>query len=88
MGKKVLAALTQTDGVFPLQTQAMPFCSGNKLYHMIQVSWFQPQCLVHPFPVHDREHLAHTNNENGAYKWSSAEKDSRVALDLISLSSI
>ena len=31
MGKKVLAALTQTDGVFPLQTQTMHFGSGNKL---------------------------------------------------------
>ena len=34
----------------------------------------QPRCLVHPFPIHDREHLAHTNNKNGAYKQSSTEK--------------
>jgi hypothetical protein len=74
VGKKVLAALTQTDHVFPLQTQMMPFRSGNKLCHMIQVSLFHPRCLVHPFPVHDREHLAHTNNENSAYKWSRTEK--------------
>ena len=35
VGKKVLAALTLTDGEFPLQTQTMPFSSGNKLCHMI-----------------------------------------------------
>jgi len=41
---------------------------------MIQVSLNQPRCLVHPFLVHDREHLAHTTSENGAYKRSSMEK--------------
>ena len=35
VGKKVLVALTQIDGEFPLQTQMMPFRSGNKLCHMI-----------------------------------------------------
>ena len=74
MGKKVLAALTRTDSVFPLQTQTMHFRSSNKLCHMIQVSLIHPWCLVHPFHVHDHENLAHINSENGAYKWSSMEK--------------
>jgi hypothetical protein len=41
---------------------------------MIQESWIQPRSLVYPFPIHDREHLTYTNNENGAYKHNSMEK--------------
>ena len=83
LGIKVLAALTRTDGEFPLQTQMMCFRSGNKLCHMIQLSWFQPRCLVHPFPIHDREHLAHTTSENGAYKPGSFRSDfSLLHIDL------
>ena len=74
VGITVLATLTRTDGEFTLHTQTMPSRNGNKLCHMIHVSWIQPRCLVHPFPVHDREHLAHTNNEIGAYKQQYGKK--------------
>jgi hypothetical protein len=85
MGKVVLATITRTNGVFSLQPQTMPFHSCNKSCHMIQVRRIQPQCLVHPFSVHDRESL-HTQIVKMAHISRGVQKkSSQVALDLISL---
>jgi hypothetical protein len=42
MGINVPAALTWTDGEFPLQTQTITFGSENKPCQMFIVSWIEP----------------------------------------------
>jgi hypothetical protein len=60
LGKQILAAIAWTNGELLTQTMMMLFRSGNKLSHMTQERQIgaQPRCLIHPFPVHDRD-LAH-----------------------------
>jgi hypothetical protein len=71
LGKLVLAAIVWTNDALPTQTQTMFFCSGNKLSYMTQETHIVANLryLVHPlFPVHDRDDLAHTHNENNKVK--------------------
>jgi hypothetical protein len=73
LGKLVLAAIERTKGELLTQTQMMLLHSGNKLSHMTQERQIgaQPRCLVHPFPVHDRD-LAHAARKS--HKQSSIRK--------------
>ena len=60
MDQFVMAPIARTDGVLPIQTLTMLFCSGNKLSHILQKCQIvaSTQYLVHPLCHVHRQDLA------------------------------